>query len=118
MRGEVLPAGRTAYGPHRLPVSNDQQLVLRAGGGKASRARDSTAGTVVARPDERAHSHQFAPGVAWDTRHGYRRTHRIPLLLPRARRYSAAFRDGKRTEDDDLVLPRGRSRAGAAARFL
>ena len=43
---------------------------------------------------------------------------RLLILLSRARRDSEDVRDGERAAHDDLVLPRGRNRAGATARIF
>ena len=43
---------------------------------------------VDARPAQRAHPAQLAPGLARHPRHGHRRADRLPLHLPRARRDS------------------------------
>ena len=60
---------------------------------------------------------QQPPGVAGDARHRYRRDERLPLLLPRARRYPAHLRDVLRPAHDDQLFPHRRAGAGASARL-
>ena len=65
------------------PMTNNTAYALAVE--KLLRARDSAARAVAARAVQRADAHQLAPGVAGHARHGHRRAHRLPLLLPRAR---------------------------------
>ena len=60
---------------------------------------------------------QQPSGVARHARHRYRRHERLPLLLPRARRDSAHFRDVLRPAHDDQLFPHRRTGAGASARL-
>ena len=48
LRSQVLPASGAAHRPHRLPVPDDQQSLLRAGGGEVAGAGDSAEGAVAA----------------------------------------------------------------------
>ena len=97
------------------PLSNN--LVLLPGGGETAGPGNSAAGAVDARDADRADAPQQPPGVAGHARHRYRRDERVPLLLPRARRYSAHFRDVLRPAHDDQLFPHRRAGAGAAARL-
>ena len=67
---------------------------------------------------QRAHPHPVAPGLAGHARHGHRRAHRLPLLLPRARRDAAHLRGRQRPAHDDQLLPHRRRQPGAAAGSL
>ena len=71
----------------------------------------------TARDDGRVFAAEQPPGLAGNARAGYRRDERVFLLLPRARRHSAHFRDVLRPAHDDQLHPHRRLGAGASARL-
>ena len=70
------------------PMTNNLAYCLAVE--KLLATRDPGARRDHPHPAERTHAHPVAPGVAGHARHGHRRAHRLPVLLPRARRASAA----------------------------
>ena len=101
----------------RLPGAAFQQPRLLPGRGEAAGPGDSAAGAVDARDAHRTDAPQQPPGVAGNARHRYRRHVRVPLLLPRARRHPADFRDVLRPAHDDQLFPHRRAGARTAARL-
>ena len=73
LRGQVLSAGGPAYRPYRLPLPLTNNLCYVPGGGKTAGPRNPTQSPVAEGDVERAHAHQFAPGLAGHPCPGHRR---------------------------------------------
>ena len=97
------------------PLSNN--LCLLPGGRKVAADRNPAAGAVDSRDAGGTDAPEQPSGVARHARHRHRRDERLPLLLPRARRDSAHFRNVLRPAHDDQLHPHRRPGAGASARL-
>ncbi len=118
MRGQNLAAGGDADRSRGLSREPIEQSGLRVVGGKADRRyRNSAQGAMDARDAGRISAPEQPPGMAGNARAGYRRDDGVFLLLPRARRHSADFRDVLRPAHDDQLHSHRRPGAGASARL-
>ena len=75
--------------PHRPPLSDDEQPLLRSGSRKTIAVEATAARAVSAGAAQRTDPPSVPSGLARHARHGYRRAHRLPLCFREREEYSA-----------------------------